>query len=242
MPLTKLSRSERRYYKKPWITSALKKSISKKNLLYRKSKRKNDPIVTLKYNQYRNLLTSLKRKAKENYYKEKLIEFGQNKSKTWQIINEITSRKRKCNQNIPKTIMNKYGMKTNAQGEIASILNDHFGTVGQRMADKLDSDDPNSCVGDPLDYVQVTHTSDEKNLFDFEKIDVAQVKKVISSLQIKKACGYDSITNNILKNTLHSIAPYIVTLFNACIEQGSFPDIYKMAKVIPLYKGGETLS
>ena len=50
--------------------------------------------------------------------------------------------------NIPKTIINKYGLKTNAQSEIATILNDHFGTVGQRMADKLDNDDPSSCVGE----------------------------------------------------------------------------------------------
>ena len=239
MPLTKLSRAERRYIKKPWITSALKKSISKKNLLYRLSKRKNDPSITLKYNQYRNLLTKLKRNAKENYHRDKLIEFGHNKSKTWQIINEITSRKRKGNQNSPKSIINGHGEKIEEPGKIASVLNEHFGTVGQKMADKIDDSDLNSCVKDPLEYIEVPHTSDGQNLFEFDKIDVSQVKRVISGLQTKKACGYDSISNNILKNTTHVVAPYITTLFNSCIEQGSFPNIYKIAKVIPLFKGGD---
>ena len=42
-----------------------------------------------------------------------------------------------------------------------------------------------------------------------------------------------------MKNTANVVAPYITTLFNSCIEQGSFPNIYKIAKVIPLFKGGD---
>ena len=42
-----------------------------------------------------------------------------------------------------------------------------------------------------------------------------------------------------LKKTCFVIAPYIVTLFNnACIVQGVFPNVYKAAHVIPLFKGG----
>ena len=45
----------------------------------------------LKYCQFRNLLTKLLRKSKDGYYREKILAYGQDKSKTWQIINEITN-------------------------------------------------------------------------------------------------------------------------------------------------------
>ena len=54
----------------------------------------------------------------------------------------------------------------------------------------------------------------------------------------KKACGYDHISNRILKKTSYIIAPYLCILFNNCIRQGVFPDAYKIAKVIPLFKKG----
>ena len=54
----------------------------------------------------------------------------------------------------------------------------------------------------------------------------------------KKACGYDHISNRILKKTSYIIAPYLCLLFNNCIRQGVFPDAYKIAKVIPLFKKG----
>ena len=241
MPLNKLSRSERRYYKKPWLTDALKKCINKKNLMYRLSKRKNDSKITLEYNQYRNILTNLKRKAKDNYYKQKLSEYGHNKSKTWQIINEITLRKKKNGQHIPRQMVNEEkGVKISQNEAIAQLLNGHFGTIGKNMASKFKNLSASvvDTLRDPLDYIQVAHTSSAENLFKFRPTNVSEIKKIISKLEIKKACGYDSITNNVLKNTCHVTSLFFVNFFNACVKQGSFPNIYKIAKVIPLFKGG----
>ena len=55
----------------------------------------------------------------------------------------------------------------------------------------------------------------------------------------KKASGYDSISNKILKASCNVIAPFIVQLFNKCISYGVFPDCFKKAQVVPLFKGGE---
>ena len=69
--------------------------------------------------------------------------------------------------------------------------------------------------------------------------DSSELLKLISKLELKKACGYDHISNRILKATSYVIAPYLATLYNNCIKQGIFPDEYKVAQVIPLYKGGD---
>jgi len=58
-------------------------------------------------------------------------------------------------------------------------------------------------------------------------------------LNPKKSCGYDLISNRILKETSFIIAPYLEKLFNTCISKSIFPDCFKVAKVIPLFKGGD---
>ena len=46
------------------------------------------------------------------------------------------------------------------------------------------------------------------------------------------------INNQILKATNTTISGYLEILFNHCINQGIFPSSFKIAKVIPLFKGG----
>ena len=135
MPYEKLSRKESSFHKKPWITSALKNSIKRKNDLYVASRSKNAPLDAIqKYSQYRNLLTKLLRKSKDNYYIEKFLMYGQDKSKTWQLVNEITNRKKGKNQNIPKSLNDEKKGKIKDRKKIANALNAHFGTIGEKMA------------------------------------------------------------------------------------------------------------
>ena len=42
-----------------------------------------------------------------------------------------------------------------------------------------------------------------------------------------------------MKATDHSISPYLEILFSKCMQEGVFPDSYKIAQVIPLYVGKE---
>ncbi len=69
--------------------------------------------------------------------------------------------------------------------------------------------------------------------------DSAELLSIISKLKTNKACGYDFINNNVLKHTSYIIVSFLVKLFNGCIKQGIFPGTYKIAKVIPLFKGGD---
>ena len=57
--------------------------------------------------------------------------------------------------------------------------------------------------------------------------------------ETKKACGYDEISNKIIKKSSDIVAPFLKTLFDACLQQGIFPDCFKLAQVAPLFKGGD---
>jgi len=66
-----------------------------------------------------------------------------------------------------------------------------------------------------------------------------EVSKYIRNLQLNKSPGSDGISNYIIKKTQGVLAPRLVKLFNNSMEKGVFPDALKIARVIPLHKGGE---
>ena len=78
----------------------------------------------------------------------------------------------------------------------------------------------------------------EKSIF-LSYTNENEVSKLIRNLDNKKSCGYDCITNKVLKSSCNVILPHVVNLFNICIRNGIFSDIFKMALVVPLFKGGD---
>ena len=66
-----------------------------------------------------------------------------------------------------------------------------------------------------------------------------QVASVIKELKIKKSCGMDGISNEILKCCSPIIERHLARAFNKCIDEGVLPNIFKTAKVVPLFKKGE---
>ena len=148
---------------------------------------------------------------------KKLSQYGQNKSKTWQLVNEITKRKKIRSCSI-KNMINENNENLKDPASIADCLNQHFGTVGQKLASALDSE--NVKTKDPLEYIQkqVPHS-----IF-LHYTDTNKMLQQLSKLDPTKGCGYDILSNRILSHTSAVIAPYLVYLFNMCLAQGVFPD------------------
>ena len=179
------------------------------------------------------LLAKLKQNAYEEYYREKIAEYGSNKAKTWRTINEIIKRKKK---GLPLTlIIDKDGKRLEKTIEIANGLNLHFSEIGKCMATENESCNEGD-IKDPLEYLPSTPLP---NTFHTSNTDLSEIIDSLRDLDPKKSCGYDMITNRVLRETSFIIAPYLIKLFNNCIEKAVFPDCFKIAKVTPLFKGGD---
>ena len=63
-----------------------------------------------------------------------------------------------------------------------------------------------------------------------------EISKDIDKLADTNSCSYDLVSN---RTTNTTVSPYLEVLFHKCIEEGVFPDSFKIAKVIPLFKGGK---
>ena len=76
-----------------------------------------------------------------------------------------------------------------------------------------------------------------KSLF-LRKATEPETKKHIEEADINKATGIDNIPAKILKWCIDLLVPILTKLFNRCIEVGIYPDSLKLARVTPVFKGG----
>ena len=59
------------------------------------------------------------------------------------------------------------------------------------------------------------------------------------NLDTNKATGPDSISPRLQKESAHQIAPSLCQLFNQSLADGSLPDEWKLANIIPVFKKGD---
>ena len=77
-----------------------------------------------------------------------------------------------------------------------------------------------------------------KSIF-LDEIMLHEVLEEISSIDPKKAMGYDDIPPKVIKWAPHIFGPILVKLFNKCLRLGYYPDGMKIARVVPIHKGGD---
>ena len=98
-PFKKLNKKERKFLTRTWITQGLQNSIKKKNNIYSKFvKCKNKIMKELyhkNYKNYRNILSTLLKRAKEEYFTNFFNENIKDIKKNWKVIKHLVSIKQK---------------------------------------------------------------------------------------------------------------------------------------------------
>ena len=126
-----ISNRKAKQFSKPWITKGIRISIKGKNKLYASGD-------TASYKIYRKKKLSLTRLSKQQYYSNFFNDNLTNMKTTWEEINNVLARKLKNTKPITsiKVLTDNYSV-TCDQNRIANVLNDHFASVGPKLANKL---------------------------------------------------------------------------------------------------------
>ena len=100
-PCKKLNKKELKFLTKPWIMQGLQNSIKEKNNIYSKFVKCKNKIMKefhfSNYKNYRNLLSTLLKRAKEKYFTNFFNENIKDIKKTWKGIKNLVSMKQKNN-------------------------------------------------------------------------------------------------------------------------------------------------
>ena len=75
-------------------------------------------------------------------------------------------------------------------------------------------------------------------VFGITPICSAKVLELFLNLSDRKATGLDNICSKLLKIAAPVIATFITDLFNCSISTGVFPDEWKLARLVPVFKKG----
>lgn len=70
-------------------------------------------------------------------------------------------------------------------------------------------------------------------------IDANEVCDVLKNLKLGKASGDDGISHHMLKYTADTVCKPLEVLFNLSLSSCVFPGMWKLAKVMPLFKKGD---
>ena len=125
-------------------------------------------------------------------------------------------------------------IRTNSLNETNSetFLNklcDYFANIGANMSKSL-------LNTDKLDSKLVIHSKSCVQSFVFHEITEEEVTRYISTMKTHTSPGLDGISSKLLKWLKLFIAPILANLFNKCINQEIFPEVFKSAIVIPIPK------
>ena len=224
-PFKRLSR--KRAKDKPWITTGLKESIKQKHLLYKKFifNRSEENKVACKI--FKNKLRSLIRKDETDYYTNVFNSKTQSMKEMWKELHNLLNTKKKNKGNsITKLIMNNQEIIKDK--DIANALNEHFTKIGKTLADKVRPEKNNSFrnyLTDPI----------SESLF-LRPTNNYEVLKEINQLKNEATTN---IRVSLLRHVKQEIVSGLVIIFDKSFEKGRFPELLKIAKVIPIFKSEE---
>ena len=216
------------YHRKPWLTEVMKNSIRQKNKLLELSKKY--PVIDsiLKYKNYHSTLKTLLKQGEKLYYQDLFNGYRNNMQKTWSVIKRILN---KSKGGVSRSMIIHNNETITDDHKIANSFNNFFVNVGSKLANRI----PSSPIS-PSRYMK----NQIVNSIFLETVSPEKLLQVIKCLK-HSAVGYDELDAQHIKSSSSIILQPLLHICNLSFIHGVFPDGMKLAKVIPLFKSGNSM-
>ncbi len=208
-PLTPCCSDGKVKFNKPWMTPGLLQSAKSRSRLYRDCLK--GKVSKAVYNRYRNLFVSLSRCAKRTYYNVFFEKNQRNVKAVWQHIKSVKS-----------------DAKVNPSCANVDSLNNFYADLG-----------PNTVIATTANHDYEGYVCRNKHSFVLRETDYNEIICVCSGLKAKLSSGFDCISTKLLHSVIDLLGHQLVHIFNLSFKFGIFPDLFKIAKVVPIFKGGD---
>ena len=229
-PVKRAFRKKLKLLRKPWITKGILISIKNKQKMYKNNFLNESDAQKLLFKTYSNKSRKVKRLSKKMYFHKEFDENKNNCHKMWKTVNSLVYKK-SADTDFPPNNIKINGKICDNQLAMAAHFNNFFCTIGKRLAGKMESNSGLSVTW----YLTVSVSS---SIF-LEPVDEREIISTINLLPMKKSVEHDNISVTFTKLFVRIIAPFLIKVINVSFELGMFPNILKIAKVIPIYKSGD---
>lgn len=210
---------------KPYISNEIKCMLREKHRLQKLFHRR--PIsYGEKFRAFRNKLNDKIRKARSNYYKDKLTNIEGDCRGTWGVLNSLMGRGNRPSQ---CSEFEENGSHVSSPNAIANGFNNYFSGIGASLLDGFESEND-----DFINYLP----PETECLLRFNAVSSEDTRSVIFSIK-NSAPGYDDIPILLFKDNINRLLTIITHICNLSICHGIFPQKLKIAKITCVYKSGD---
>ena len=144
----------------------------------------------------------------------------------WKTINKVLDKN--TNSNILSSLEFERKRLTR-ESDVLEVFNHHFTSIGPKLAQKIEARNDN-------DYFQ--NITIESNNMIFKTVDENYILDAINQLKNGSVSGPDKVSITIVKDVKDLIAKALKIIFIDSVMNGIFPDIWKLARVTPIFKSG----
>ncbi len=201
----------------PWMNTTVLNLMKRRDMALKialKSKLSSDRYT---FTMFRNKVVKELRTSKANYFLNIIEKARGNTKNIWNQLRKLMG------QNVNNT--NSIAI------EVAVALNHHF---IDSVADII------KCF--PPTHIMPCQSRHTEPAFNLETITDSDVQRVIGSLRSSKAIDVIGMNTVMLKELSASLVYPITQIVNLSIAQETFPDVWKLAAVSPIFKGGDQQS
>ena len=116
---------------------------------------------------------------------------------------------------------------------ISNAYNEYFVNVGNTLSKNIKKPAASDCT-----FTETSLIVNQSNSFFLRQIATLEVRNCINEMKSSKSVGKSGISVKYIKLALDVISRILANIYNCCIASDCFPDILKIAEVIPIYKAG----
>ena len=219
---------KRIYGRKPWLTKGLINACKKKNQMYRRFLETKLESDECKYKIYKNKLTKILKNAEKSHFNGLIKMYKHNIKDTWKVLNSVIRGVANPSK-IPETFMEN-NIEVRDKKDIADGFNNFFINVGPLLAEQIQKP-PNIEVED---YMPVPN----QNTMFLDPVTEVEINNVVKTFGNKTSEDCHGISMSVIKQLVNYLAEPMAHISNLSFQTGVFPDLMKVAKVIPLFKSG----
>lgn len=133
----------------------------------------------------------------------------------WALINHCRVKKNTCSSNFATA--------------------DDFNLYFIESVNNILSNIPDHAMGNPGCLGNIPTVVSE---FQWHQVSIEAVSDIADGIRASNSKDFYDMTSNFIKIVFQAIAPLFTHLVNSCIMQGVFPDVLKIARIVPIFKKG----
>ena len=207
----------------PWLTNEALEAIRDKDNLLRKAMRTRNERDWAIARESRNRIGRDLRNLRSEFLLNQQTIHKDDPKKFWSTISSIIPGKRGPSKLI--WLKDEKSAQDIDQDKVSQYMNSFFTNIGSDLAKKHTRN-------------WVYFGDRVQNSLEQFQTDADEVIELLKEIECLKSSGLDELSSRICKDAFLVLHDQLTHIFNCSLRYGLFPDQWKVARVVPLFKGG----